>query len=75
MNTSKITSKGQITVPRAIREKLGVRAGDTLIYEIEGNTVKVRRAEPFDLAWHGAVSSTVAKEWDSAFDHENYDGL
>ncbi len=49
MNTSKLTSKGQITVPRAIREKLGVRAGDTLVYEVEGNTVRVRRAEPFDL--------------------------
>ena len=72
--TSKITSKGQTTLPKEIREKLGVHSGDTLIYEVEGNTVRVRKAEPFDLAWHRAISPTLA-EWDSANDHENFDDL
>ena len=49
-------------------------AGDTLVYEVEGNAVRVRKAEPFDLAWHRAISPTVA-EWDSANDHENFDDL
>jgi AbrB family looped-hinge helix DNA binding protein len=30
---TKITSKGQITVPREVRRTLGVRAGDKLIFE------------------------------------------
>lgn len=30
---AKITSKGQITVPRAVRRALGVRAGDDLVFE------------------------------------------
>lgn len=30
---AKITSKGQITVPIAIRRALGVRAGDLLLFE------------------------------------------
>jgi AbrB family looped-hinge helix DNA binding protein len=72
--TSKITSKGQTTLPKEIRDKLGVRSGDTLIYEVEGNAVRVRKAEPFDLAWHRAISSTLA-EWDSTNDHENFDDL
>ena len=72
--TSKITSKGQITLPKEIRDKLGVHSGDTLVYEVEGNAVRVRKAEAFDLAWHRAVSMTVA-EWDSAYDHENFDDL
>jgi AbrB family looped-hinge helix DNA binding protein len=72
--TSKITSKGQITLPKEIRDKLGVHSGDTLVYEVEGNAVRVRKAEPFDLTWHRAVSRTVA-EWDSANDHENFDDL
>ena len=72
--TSKITSKGQTTIPKEIRDKLGVHSGDTLVYEVEGNAVRVRKAEPFDLAWHRAISPTLA-EWDSANDHENFDDL
>ena len=40
--TSKITSKGQTTLPKEIRDKLGVHSGDTLVYEVEGNAVRVR---------------------------------
>jgi antitoxin PrlF len=72
--TSKITSKGQITLPKEIRDKLGVRSGDTLVYEVEGNAVRVRKAEPFDLAWHRSIPPTLA-EWDSVNDHENFDDL
>jgi antitoxin PrlF len=72
--TSKITSKGQTTLPKEIRDKLGVRSGDSLVYEVEGNAVRVRKAEPFDLAWHQAISPTLA-EWDSTNDHENFDNL
>jgi AbrB family looped-hinge helix DNA binding protein len=42
--TSKITSEGQITLPKEIREKLDVRPGDSLAYEVEGNTVVIRKA-------------------------------
>jgi AbrB family looped-hinge helix DNA binding protein len=72
--TSKITSKGRTTIPKGIRDKLGVHSGDTLAYEVEGNAVRVRKAEPFDLAWHRAIPPTLA-EWDSTNDHENFDDL
>ena len=36
-----ITSKGQITVPREIRRVLGVRSGDRLIFESDGNGIRV----------------------------------
>ena len=38
---AKITSKGQITVPREIRRALGVRVGDRLLFESDGNGVRV----------------------------------
>jgi antitoxin PrlF len=72
--TSKITSRGRTTPLKEIRDKLGVQPGDTLVYEVEGNAVRVRKAEPFDLAWHRAIPTTLA-EWDSANDHENFDDL
>ena len=39
---AKITSKGQITVPLAIRRALGVRAGDVLLFEEDKIGVRVR---------------------------------
>lgn len=30
MNTAKITTKGQVTIPRQVREDMGVTAGDRL---------------------------------------------
>lgn len=47
---ARITSKGQITVPREIRRALGVRQGDTLVFEQDKNGVRVlpdRGESPF----------------------------
>jgi antitoxin PrlF len=42
--TSTITSKGQTTVPKAVRQALGVDYGGTIAFRIEGNRVTVHRA-------------------------------
>lgn len=39
---AKITSKGRITVPLAIRRALGVRAGDVLLFEEDKTGIRVR---------------------------------
>jgi AbrB family looped-hinge helix DNA binding protein len=39
---ARVTSKGQITVPRDIRRALGVRPGDSLLFEKKGDTIRVR---------------------------------
>lgn len=39
---AKITSKGQITVPIAIRRALGVRPGDKLLFESDEKGVRIR---------------------------------
>ena len=39
---AKITSKGQITVPREVRHALGVKPGDKLVFEQNGKEVSVR---------------------------------
>lgn len=44
-----ITAKGQTTVPRAIRQALGVRYGGRIAFRIESGAVTVRAAdEPED---------------------------
>ncbi|MGZ4890607.1 MAG: AbrB/MazE/SpoVT family DNA-binding domain-containing protein [Candidatus Angelobacter sp.] len=39
---AKITSKGRITVPVAIRRALGVRAGDVLLFEEDKTGIRMR---------------------------------
>lgn len=41
-----VTSKGQVTVPKAIRERLGIKQGDRLEFVSENGRTIVRRARP-----------------------------
>ncbi|MEN9797320.1 MAG: hypothetical protein RL653_1016 [Pseudomonadota bacterium] len=38
---STITAKGQTTVPKAVRQALGVRGGDQVVFRVEGERVTV----------------------------------
>lgn len=42
MAISRITSKGLITIPKEVREQLGVQPGDALEFHIESGRVEVR---------------------------------
>ena len=69
---SRITSKAQTTIPRAVREALRLEAGDELGYEIEGDRVVIRRqdpADPFDNPFHHFT------EWSGDADCKAYDGF
>ena len=39
---AKITSKGQITVPKRVRQSLGVEPGDSIVFEEKNGKVEVR---------------------------------
>jgi len=39
MSSSTVTQKGQVTIPKAIRERLGVREGQKVIFIIRGEDV------------------------------------
>jgi antitoxin PrlF len=62
---ARVTSKGQVTVPKGIREALGVRAGDSLVFEVENGGAKVRVVrEPVSFAdyagaWREGEGMTV----------------
>jgi AbrB family looped-hinge helix DNA binding protein len=40
-----ITSKGQITIPRNMRRQLGLFPGTRVAFEVEGDSVRVRKAD------------------------------
>jgi AbrB family looped-hinge helix DNA binding protein len=76
MQASKVTTKGQVTIPKEVRERLHVHAGDVIGYEFQENgQVMVRKMEPFDAGWHRALSATLADEWNSPEDDEAFDDL
>jgi AbrB family looped-hinge helix DNA binding protein len=40
----RLTDKGQVTIPIAIREKLGLRPGDEIDFVVEGDGVRIVRS-------------------------------
>ena len=46
MVTSRLTSKAQTTIPRAVRTALGLRAGDQIAYVIEDGRAVLTRFDP-----------------------------
>ena len=63
---AKVTSKGQVTVPKVVRDALGIRDGDEVIFRVEGDRAVLARTPNFlDLA--GSVSVPAARRnvaWD-----------
>lgn len=63
---AKVTTKGQVTVPKVVRDALGIKDGDEVIFRVEGNRAVLARTPNFlDLA--GTVNVPVAKRnvaWD-----------
>ncbi len=48
---SKITSKGQITIPKDVREALALEQGDTIDFRVDGDHAVVKKVPNFlDLA-------------------------
>jgi AbrB family looped-hinge helix DNA binding protein len=43
MLTARITSKGQITIPLDIRQKLGLRPGDRVEFSLENGAIYVQK--------------------------------
>ena len=72
--TSRLSSKGQVTIPREIRAALHLEAGDLVAYDLKDGKAILRRAEPFDAAYHSALSETL-EEWDSVDDDEAFRDL
>jgi AbrB family looped-hinge helix DNA binding protein len=40
-----LTTKGQVTIPQSIRNRLGLLPGTAVVCDIVGHSVRIRRAE------------------------------
>lgn len=41
VDNAKVMAKGQVTIPKDVREVLGVANGDRISFIVEGNTVRI----------------------------------
>lgn len=74
MEVATLTAKGQVTVPKAVREALGLRQGDQLSWELEEGSVRVRAVAPLDLAFLQGLECSLS-EWSSPEDDEAFRDL
>jgi antitoxin PrlF len=57
---ARLSSKGQLTVPKAVRDALGLREGDQVVFRVEGGRAALGRTpDLLDLA--GSVSVPAEK--------------
>ncbi len=62
MELAKVTSKGQVTIPIAIRKMLGIREGDKLLFVEEGEKVVLINASTTALLKAQEAFKGVAEE-------------
>lgn len=67
MATARITSKGQITIPKQVRERLGLEPGDALEFWFEDDRLEVRpvrrrRVKEFRGLFHVPQARDFAEE-------------
>lgn len=63
---ARVTSKGQVTVPKVVRDALGIKDGDELVFRVEGQRAVLAKTPNF-LELAGTVAVPAAKRstaWD-----------
>ena len=74
MRASRLSAKGQVTIPKELRESIGLQPGDMVGYEVKNGIISLTRIEPFDAAFHAALSDTL-DEWVTREDDEAFRDL
>jgi antitoxin PrlF len=64
--TARVSSKGQVTIPKSVREALDLHEGDELLFRVERSRAVVAKTPDF-LQFAGAVATPAGKRgtpWD-----------
>lgn len=72
---SRITSKGQITIPKAVRAALGLQDGDLVSFAVDGDQAMLRRIAQQPETGPAGTVGTDLTEWASPADEDAYRDL
>lgn len=64
---ARMSSKGQITVPKPVRDALGISEGDSVVFRVEGNRAVLARTPDF-LSLAGTIEVPADRRnaaWDT----------
>jgi len=70
MSDAKVTSKGQFTIPKAVRDQLGLRTGDRLEFVEDNGGFRIEKRlgeNPFDK-WQGFLKHLAGQSSDELVD-------
>jgi len=59
MEIAKVTSKGQITIPIDVRRKLGIKEGDKVLFEEDGDRIFIMNSSI--AAWRKAQAAFIGE--------------
>jgi AbrB family looped-hinge helix DNA binding protein len=60
--TSTVNSKGRVTIPKQVRDRLGIQAGSTVAFDLnESGEVVLRRVDQADVKTASVPASRFAK--------------
>ncbi len=74
MEIAKLTSKGQMTIPKRLRERFHMEAGDLVALSVEDDHIVMRKIEPGGNGYLQAIEGTLA-EWRSPEDEKAWRDL
>jgi AbrB family looped-hinge helix DNA binding protein len=64
-----VSSKGQVTLPQSVRQSLGLKRGDPVLFEEKDGDIVLRKRPRVDTTWAAGLSATLS-EWDDSLDDE-----
>ncbi len=56
-----LSSKGQVTIPKAIRDRLALKPGDRVVFRVQGDNVIVEPVGSL-MDWYGAFGDQAPSE-------------
>jgi AbrB family looped-hinge helix DNA binding protein len=74
MGTSKITSKGRVTIPHALRRAADLKTGDELVFSLDGDHIIATKLKTAKDSYLSSVSLNL-EEWLSDEDEEAWSDL
>ncbi|MBA3610659.1 MAG: AbrB/MazE/SpoVT family DNA-binding domain-containing protein [Rubrobacter sp.] len=61
---TRITSKGQVTIPKAVRERYGLEEGDYLVLEPKGEDLLVRKGRLVSEEEFSSLAGRIAERFE-----------